>query len=190
MYKFSCLKPNKVLFEGYETGIEHEWVVPFRANETYPGQKLNFQTDEFQLPSRPGWYTAKVIKLWSRRSFNASEGLVLICKKLMRKFPTDLIRLGLNGVTSFKSTKGFVLIAIRLAKVTLPSWRRILSATSTTKVARLNFQGSEHFHYSFKHTFRDEKRKLAYHFSFEFDEDDARSPSFKQFLQNRGTQPK
>ena len=39
--------------------------------------------------------------------------------------------------------------------------------------------------------FRDQKRKLAYQYSFEYDEDDSRSPNFESFLQkNRGAHPK
>ena len=53
----SLVYRDQVLFEGYETGIEHEWHVPFRANETYAGQRIQFETDQFRLPSRPGWYT-------------------------------------------------------------------------------------------------------------------------------------
>ena len=53
----SLVYRDQVLFEGYETGIEHEWQVPFRANETYVGQKIQFETMQFRLPSRPGWYT-------------------------------------------------------------------------------------------------------------------------------------
>ena len=46
-----------MIYEGVETGIEHEWPVPCKANSTYVGQRIKFETDQFILPSRPGWYT-------------------------------------------------------------------------------------------------------------------------------------
>ena len=50
----SLVYRDTVLFEGLETGIEHEWNVPFKANLTSPNQKIEFETAEFDLPCYPG----------------------------------------------------------------------------------------------------------------------------------------
>jgi len=148
----SLVYRDQVLFEGYETGIEHEWAVPFRANETYVGQKIQFETMQFRLPSRPGWYTVnaklsdRFDQTWIEWSFQFQvvENCVE-CDQTQDEYITQLK----DNIQKYKQAK-----------------------STEAKFSR------------------DEKRKLAYHFSFEFDEDDSRSPSFKQFLQNRGQQPK
>jgi hypothetical protein len=55
----SLIYRDIVLFEGWPTGLSHEYPIEIRPEDTVENLSFSFQTGEFTLPTYSGWYTVE-----------------------------------------------------------------------------------------------------------------------------------
>ena len=101
-----------MIFEGIDTGIEHEWNVPIKANTTRIGQNLQFSTPQFKLPTRAGWYTVnaklsdRFDQTWMEWSFQFQVGndICKSCDQTKQSY-IESLKANIQKIKQSKSTE-------------------------------------------------------------------------------------